>query len=188
MVIILKKLGFLLLLVQKIVYRVLILPFKRAMLKKCGKNCFIGKSSSITYKNVSVGNNVSIGKRAEMMATRAEIVIGNEVMIGPGVTIVTGDHRIDLIGRYMRSVGDDEKLPDNDKDVVIEDDVWIGCNVTILKGCHIGKGSVIAAGAVCINDIPNYAIVAGVPAKVVRFRFDKNEIEKHERILYGDML
>ena len=76
-----------------------------------------------------------------------------------------------------------DKLPENDAAVVIEDDVWTGANVTILKGVTIGRGSVVAAGAVVTKSCPPYSIIAGVPAKVVKMRFTPAEIEKHERIL-----
>lgn len=94
-----------------------------------------------------------------------------------------GDHRIDLIGKHIYEIGEDEKLPENDKDVIIEDGVWCGCNVTILKGCHIGKGAVVAAGSVVTKDVPPYAIVGGNPAKVIKFRFTEEQIKEHERIL-----
>ena len=66
--------------------------------------------------------------------------------------------------------------------LTIGNDVWIGVNAIILSSCHtIGNGAVIGAGAVVTKDIPPYAVVAGVPAKVIRYRFDQktiNEIEK----------
>jgi maltose O-acetyltransferase len=82
------------------------------------------------------------------------IYIGNYVMFGPIVTIRGGNHRFDMIGKYMYNVKETEKLPENDQDVVIEDDVWVGCNVTILKGVTIGHGSDIAEGAVVIKSPP----------------------------------
>ena len=93
-------------------------------------------------------------------------------MMGPRVTIITGDHRIDIKGKCMAEVSDEEKLPENDKDVVIEDDVWVGANVTILKGVRISTGSVIAAGAVVVKDVPSYSIVGGTPAKIIKKRFE----------------
>ncbi len=93
-------------------------------------------------------------------------------MFGPHVAVVTGDHRIDIPDRPMISIKDSEKLPENDQDVVIENDVWIGANATILKGVTIGTGSVICAGAVVTKDVPPYSIVGGVPAKLIKKRFE----------------
>lgn len=63
----------------------------------------------------------------------------------------------------------------------IGNDVWIGYRALIKSGVHIGNGAVIGAGAVVTNDIPPYAIVAGVPAKIIRFRFSKDAIERIEK-------
>ena len=59
----------------------------------------------------------------------------------------------------------------------MDDDVWIGENALILSGVHINQGAVIGAGAVVVNDVPPYAIVGGVPAKVIKYRFEKEIIE-----------
>lgn len=113
------------------------------------------------------------------MCTRAKINIGNDVMFGPGVTCITGGHRIDIVGRTMISVTNNEKRSEDDKDIVFEGDNWVGANATILKGVTIGKGSVIAAGAVVTKDVPRFSIVGGVPAKVIKMRFSDELIQDH---------
>ena len=72
-------------------------------------------------------------------------------------------------------------------DIIIEDDVWIGENAVILSGVHIGQGAVIAAGAVVTRDIPPYSIVAGVPAKILRYRFDQDVINELLKIDFGSL-
>lgn len=109
------------------------------------------------------------------------MTIGKKVIFGPHPTIITGGHRIDVVGKYI--MDSKEKLPENDAPVVIEDDVWIGANVTRLKGVTIGRGSVVAAGAVVTKSCPPYSIIGGVPAKVLKMRFTPEEIVKHESIL-----
>ena len=66
--------------------------------------------------------------------------------------------------------------------IVLDDDVWIGENALILSGVHVAQGAVIAAGAVVTSDVPPYAIVGGIPAKVIRYRFDQELISKLLRI------
>lgn len=70
-------------------------------------------------------------------------------------------------------------------DVTIDEDVWIGANVTLLCK-HIGRGAIIAAGAVVKDDVPPYSIVGGVKAKVLKFRFTIDEILQHEEALYDE--
>ena len=73
---------------------------------------------------------------------------------------------------------------DFDSDIIIDQDVWIGANVTILKGVRIGRGAVVAAGSVVVRDIPPYAIAGGIPAKILKFKWDIDNILTHESYLF----
>ena len=66
---------------------------------------------------------------------------------------------------------------------MIEDDVWIGANVTILKGVHVGRGAIIAAGVLVTRDVAPYSVVGGVPAKCINMKFTPDVSKEHERIL-----
>jgi acetyltransferase-like isoleucine patch superfamily enzyme len=76
-----------------------------------------------------------------------------------------------------------EKRECDDEPIWIEDDVWIGTRAIVLKGVRLGRGSVVAAGAVVTHDVPAYSVVAGVPARVVSERFDAETLAQHEAIL-----
>lgn len=159
-------------------------PIIKRNFASCGKNVRVGRGSSFSgIGNISIGDHSFFGVNTRILTTRAKVKIGNYVMFGPDVKIISGDHRIDLVGRYMSEVTDQEKSPENDLDVVIEDDVWIGSNATILKGVTIHTGSVVSAGSVVTKDVPPYSIVGGVPAKVIKMRFTPEEIKEHEEIL-----
>jgi len=147
-----------------------------------GKNFMFDPDGFYTYHNIYVGDDVSLGYRPMLMAALSNIRIGNKVMFGPFVSLIGGDHNIAEIGRFMVDVS--EKRLGNDLDIVIEDDVWIGTGVIILKGVHVMRGSIIAAGAVVNKDVPPYVIVAGIPAKPMKLRFDLETILIHEEKLY----
>jgi acetyltransferase-like isoleucine patch superfamily enzyme len=168
---------------EKILFRMIIMNWQKSMLGSCGKNVLIGKGCNFTWANVHIKDNVSIGPGAMFMCTRATISIGSNTMFGPNVTMITGGHRMDIVGRYMISISDKEKLKENDQNITIIGDNWIGANVTVLKGVTINEGAVIAAGAVVTKDVPPYTIFGGVPAKQISKRFSDNEIERHKKML-----
>ncbi len=154
-------------------------------MKHCGKGVYLRPMSSDFkgLENMSIGDGTSIPKGSTFFCTRAALTIGKKVIFGPHPTIITGDHRIDVIGKHLIDVTDEEKLPENDAPVVIEDGVWCGANVTILKGVTIGRGSIVAAGAVVTKSCEPYSIIGGVPAKLIKKRFTKEQIKQHERML-----
>lgn len=117
------------------------------------------------------------------MSSRAKIIVGDHVMVGPGVTVITGNHKIDVVGKYLDEITDKEKDPDDDQDIVFEGDNWIGANVTILKGVTIGEGAVVAAGSVVTKDVEPYSIYGGVPAKKLKMRFDEETLNKHKEAI-----
>jgi len=116
------------------------------------------------------------------------VQIGAFTSIAENVNISKGNHPIDTVSThnffYMKSFGlVDKALPDPAKGntpISIGHDVWIGRDVTILTGVTIGTGAIVAAGAVVTKDVPPYAIVGGVPARLIRYRFDE---ETRNRLL-----
>lgn len=159
-------------------------PIKLSALGKHGKKCRISKGVKLVgAHNVFMGDDCGIGEDCLLMCTRAKIIIGPHVMIATRTAMITGGHRTDMVGRYLKSIKNSEKLPENDKDIIIEGDNWIGANVTILKGLTIGEGAIVGAGSVVTKDVPPYSIVCGVPAKVVKMRFTEEEIKEHKRLI-----
>lgn len=102
---------------------------------------------------------------------RGPLHIGKNVMMGPDVTILTHTHNIERIDIPMRLQGM------RVAEVVIGNDVWIGMRVIIMPGVKVGDGVVIGAGAVVTKDVPDFAIVGGVPAKIIRYR-NSNDKDK----------
>jgi acetyltransferase-like isoleucine patch superfamily enzyme len=150
----------------------------RPMFATIGRNVWFDPSGDFSYATIHVGSNVYLGIGTRILASETSVHIGDKVMFGPGVSIIAGDHNTSVIGKEMIDVK--EKLPENDQPVVIESDVWVGANAVILKGVTIGKGSIIASGSVVAKSFPNYSIIAGVPAKLIRARWTSDQIKEHE--------
>lgn len=157
----------------------------RPMFKQVGKHViFHPTNSSFTYQNISLGNYVFIGENARFWCTLSSITIRDHVIFAPNVSIIAGNHSYHVLGKWITDYKELDKRKEDDLPVVIESDVWVGTNVTILNGVKIGRGAIIAAGTVVTRDVPPYAIVGGVPAKVIKFRFTINQIMEHENVIY----
>lgn len=165
--------------VDKTIHKLITEPIGKALLGSHGKNIHIGKCVQGNLENVKVGNNVSIGANNTFLSSKAKIIIGDNVMFGPGVTMITGDHRTDIVGKAMIAVKDEEKLTKNDQDIHFQGDNWIGANATILKGVTIGEGAIVAACSLVISDVEPYTIVGGIPAREIKKRFTDEQLEKH---------
>jgi acetyltransferase-like isoleucine patch superfamily enzyme len=147
-----------------------------------GRNFRFDPLGCYTFDTIFVGDDVNLGRRPTLMAAKSQITIGNKVMFGPDVVIIGGGHNTSVVGRFMYDVT--EKRPEDDRGVIIDDDVWVGSRAIILRGVRVGRGVIIGAGAVVTKDVPPYALVAGVPARVVKFRWDVETILRHEEGLY----
>lgn len=151
----------------------------------CGDRVRIGRNCHFQGQ-VYIGNNVSVGNGAYFVSTRAKLIIHDNVVIGPNVTIYTGDHPTDIIGKHLIDITDSDKdarSSNYDKDVVIESGCWIGTRAIILKGVTIGRGSVIGAGAVVTKPLPPYSVYVGVPAAKFFPRFSESQIIQHEQTI-----
>lgn len=117
--------------------------------------------------DVKIGFGSGVGKNGTVANG---VTIGQYVMIGQEVLMITSNHRFDRLDIPMGHQGMAEMKP-----IVIGDDVWIGARVTILPGVHIGNGCVIGAGSVVTKNIPDYEIWGGNPAHYIRSRKTNEE-------------
>jgi maltose O-acetyltransferase len=139
----------------------------QALFKRAGRNINIEKGAYFgDGSQIEIGNNSGIGVNCQVCGL---IEIGDNVMMGPEVIILTISHKYDRLDVPMLEQG--HGLPEP---VTIGDDVWIGTRAIILPGISIGKGSIIGAASVVTKDVPKYAVVCGNPAKVVKYRTDNS--------------
>jgi len=140
--------------------------------KNIGSNVDIYPGTKI-HSDTKIGSYTYIGKNCNI--TKA--TIGRYCSIANNVSIGQGEHDLNQISTsslfYDNSY---EKLTMND--CFIAHDVWIGTDSIILRGVTVGNGAVVGANSVVTKDVPPYAIVVGSPARIIRFRFDEDKIEK----------
>lgn len=138
---------------------------------KIGNNFSIGRNSIIECTGVlrelgetlEIGENVGIAANA-FIAVRGNVKIGSNTIFGPGVSIHAENHNFSDLEKPIRLQGATRK------GITIGEDCWIGSKAVILDGVNIGNHVIVAAGAVVNKDIPDYSIVGGVPAKIIKMR------------------
>ncbi len=147
---------------------------QRGFIAECSKNIFFGDNIYIGFNckifassksKIIIGNNFTCNSNV-MINSRGigEIKIGQNVLIGPNTVLRSSNHNFKIYQRPINQQGM------SDGKINIEDDVWIGSNVVILPNVIIGKGSIVAAGAVVTSNVKSFSIVGGVPAKEIGTR------------------
>lgn len=132
----------------------------RYMLEFCGDNVNIERGSTFSSKS-RIGNNSGIGINAQL----GIVYIGDNVLMGKDCIGVTRNHNYIRKDLLIREQGYTEEQP-----IIIGNDVWIGHRVTLLPGVHIADGTVIGAGAVVTHNTEPYSVVAGNPARIIKYR------------------
>jgi acetyltransferase-like isoleucine patch superfamily enzyme len=147
------------LLLRSLLYRLLFL--------RSGGSMYIYPHVYITAcSGISVGKRLSVNVGCFIDGS-GRLEVGDYVLIGPNCAILTGNHTFDAIDVPMCF------QPNSYLRTVIGNNVWIGASCTIRPGVTIGDGSIVAAGSTVVKDVPSYAIVGGVPAKVLKYRGEK---------------
>ena len=141
----------------------------------------------VNPRNVFLYENTKV-EDSTISAAIGKFIMKKYSAAAEGLSVHTGNHMM-VVGKFYRTVTNEDKAQSGqvfDKDVIVEEDVWIGCNVTLLSGAHVGRGSIVAAGAVVAKSTPPYAVIGGVPAKFIKFKWTIDEILEHEATLYPE--
>ena len=133
----------------------------RRIIMDMGQKCNVEKGADFT-RYTTLGDYSGLGINCSIAPY---VYIGANVLMGPNVTILTLNHCHDRTDVPIKQQGYESIKP-----VTIRDDVWIGRNVIIMPGVTVNVGSIIGAGAVVTKDVPEYSIVGGVPAIVLKYR------------------
>lgn len=156
--------------------------FRKLKWRRVNQHNFTSISNRFPFSNVNVGKGTYGDLYILINNMNYSCSIGSYCSIGPDVKfLVSSDHHLERISTYPfemmfnRTHNVDSKSKGN---IVVDDDVWIGAGAIILSGVHIYQGAVVAAGAVVIEDVPAYAIVGGIPARIIKKRFADSLIEK----------
>lgn len=135
---------------------------------------------NMPHSGIKIGKDSLVGEFS-VIRGQGGVLIGDRVYTSPFTQIIAVNH-----------VFDDPERPFVDQGItaqgiVIEDDVWLGASAVITDGVHIGKGSVVAAGAVVVKDVPPHTVVAGVPARPIK-TITGELLEQHNQVIYHENL
>ena len=117
-----------------------------------------------------------------IMGDNSKVVIKKFSVFAPGVLVVDHNH-VPTVG-IPHIFNGEYHIHDNDKDIIVEEDCWVGANASLLPGAHLGRGCIIGAAAVVNREVPPYAVVVGIPGKVIGAKFSIDDIIKHEEEIY----
>lgn len=150
---------------------------------------YIGGSYSINDSKIGDFTSIALNAKISLTEIGKYCSIGPEFISGWGIHPINGLSTSPLFYSRSHSTGktfsETNKIVER-KAIKIGNDVWIGANCFILDGVTIGNGSVIAAGSIVTADVPDYAIVGGVPAKLIKYRFEEDTIKKLLEIKWWD--
>ena len=177
-------------LIKELGSRIRLNVFKRAWRRKNQHNGTF-PVNRFPIECVTVGNESYGELNVVTFANNTKLRIGHYVSISQEVKFMLDvEHYTDHISTFpfkVKVLKECRYEAFSKGDIVIDDDVWIGYGSIIMSGVHIGQGAIVAAGAVVAKDVPPYAIVGGVPAKVIKYRFSPEVIEQLLKLDYSKL-
>lgn len=147
-----------------------------------GEHCSFGYGATMNPNNIYMEEYSRVQNHLNFISYTGKLIVKKYAAIGAGCIIIPGDH-VPTVG-VPQFLSGRLHINDVDGEIVVGEDAWVGAGTILLSHCSIGRGAVVAAGAVVSKHVPPYAVVAGVPAKIIATRFTIDQILKHESIIY----
>lgn len=139
----------------------------RSNLKKCGSNVFIDETTMLSNpENIVIENNVHIQPNCKIYGEGGGVIIKEGTILSHEIQIFSRNHNYN--SKDLKYIPYDERFIE--KKVIIGNNVWIGARSMIMAGVEIGDGVVVAAGSIVTKSVPNYAVIGGNPAKIIKYR------------------
>lgn len=154
--------------------------------RKCfgaiGPHCIIGKQSALVPANMFLDDYVIVQNRVNFISSDGKLVVKKYSVISSQCVIVPGTHLaapgIPFYFQALCHYGDEHRT------IHIGEDCWVGAASILLSRCSLGRGCVVAAGSVVSREFPPYAVIGGMPAKIIGVKFSKEDILRHEAAIY----
>lgn len=151
----------------------------------CGKDNNILPPCSIGVpKNVYLYDYTLVQPGATFIIAGGEVHIHKWSSLSVNCTVVTGNH-CPTVGINQRIL-ERTHMNDKERDIIVGEDCWVGANVTLLSGTKLGRGVIVGACSLVNKEIPPYAVVVGIPAKIIATKFTLEQVLEHERMLYAE--
>lgn len=169
----------------------MLFPIKKMYWRKKNKDNYTTMKRNFATSRVSVGKGTYGELNIYTFDNEDEYLqLGNYCSIGPDVVfLLGGEHNYKNFSTYpFKKFFNNESESITKGKIVVEDDVWIGYGATILSGVRIGKGCVVGAKSVVTKDVPDYAIVVGNPAKILKYRFEDEIIHEMKKFDYSNVV
>lgn len=148
-----------------------------------GRTTIVSSTSQVVTQNMYLDDYVTIQGHNNFISHKGKLIVKKYSVISAGCLIIPGAHTLKVGLPFWLSAK--HHIADKEDDIIIGEDCWIGAGCILLPGIKIGRGCVVGAGSVVTKDIPDYAVVAGVPARIIATKFSMEDVLSHEHILYS---
>jgi acetyltransferase-like isoleucine patch superfamily enzyme len=135
--------------------------------------------------NIYIYDHCGINSFANFICQKGKFILRRNCSVGPNLTVITFNHKYNTVGQIPEAIGWNNL---DSIDVIVNEHVWIGSNVTLCPGTIIGRGSIVAAGSVCIKNqfYPPYSIIGGNPAKFIKYRLSLEDQIQQELLVFNE--